>query len=184
MEPAGQQASRHRRDCRITAPQGYSVAISGDGNTAIVGGPYDNTDVGAAWVYTRSGSSWTQQTKLVANDSIGPSLQGYSVALSSDGDTAIVGGPVDNGNTGAAWVYTRSGKSWTQQTKLVANDASAASQGWSVSLSADGDTAIVGGPYGNRKSGQRGSIPAVALCGPRKAQLVGTGAVGDIILQG
>ena len=164
--------------------QGYSVAISGDGNTAIVGGPYDNTDVGAAWVYTRSGSSWTQQTKLVANDSIGPSLQGYSVALSSDGDTAIVGGPVDNGNTGAVWVYTRSGKSWTQQTKLVANDASAASQGWSVSLSADGDTAIVGGPYGNSQVGAAWVYTRSGPVWTQKAQLVGTGAVGDIIQQG
>ena len=164
--------------------QGYSVAISGDGNTAIVGGPYDNTDVGAAWVYTRSGSSWTQQTKLVANDAIGPSVQGHSVALSSDGDTAIVGGPVDNGNTGAAWVYTRSGRSWTQQTKLVANNASAATQGWSVSLSADGNTAIVGGPYGNSQAGAAWVYTRSGTHWTQKAQLVGTGAVGDITLQG
>ena len=74
------------------AAQGQSVAISGDGNTALVGGPYDNAGIGAAWVYTRISGVWIQQGgKLVATDAIGPqSLQGQSVALSADGNTAIV----------------------------------------------------------------------------------------------
>jgi hypothetical protein len=86
------------------AQQGYSVAVSGDGNTAIVGGPVDNGGTGAAWVYTRSGGVWTQQGgKLVANDAfVGMASQGFSVALSGDGNTAIVGGDGDNFGTGAA----------------------------------------------------------------------------------
>jgi hypothetical protein len=83
-----------------------SVALSSDGNTAIVGGPVDNSDIGAAWVYTRSNGVWTQQQKLVANDSVGKSaLQGWSVALSSDGNTAIAGGINDNSNVGAVGLY-------------------------------------------------------------------------------
>jgi hypothetical protein len=79
------------------ALQGQSVALSADGNTAIVGGALDNggafTGVGAAWVFTRSNGIWTQQgNKLVGTDAIGDSLQGYSVALSGDGNTAILGG--------------------------------------------------------------------------------------------
>jgi hypothetical protein len=104
------------------AYQGFSVALSADSNTAIVGGPDDNssnnTPVGAAWVYTRSGGVWTQQgNKLVGTDAVGVGgpAQGSSVALSADGNTAIVGGPDDNGSTGAVWVYTRSGGVWTQQ---------------------------------------------------------------------
>src|SRR5271156_2346364 len=83
------------------ARQGWSVALSGDGNTAIVGGHEDNSATGAAWVYTRSGGVWTQQGgKLVGTGAVGAAARGLSVALSADGDTAIVGGPFDNSDTG------------------------------------------------------------------------------------
>src|SRR5262245_28172708 len=84
--------------------QGISVALSADGNTAIVGGLTDSGIVGAAWVFTRSGGEWTQQgPKLVANDAVGPqSQQGSAVALSADGNTAIVGGRGDSNFVGAA----------------------------------------------------------------------------------
>jgi antibiotic biosynthesis monooxygenase (ABM) superfamily enzyme len=131
-----------------SADQGVSVALSGDGSTAIVGGIFDNREAGAAWVYTLSGGAWTQQgSKLVGADAVGPAQQGTSVALSADGNSAIVGGLTDNAETGAAWVYTRSGGVWTQQgSKLVGTGAvgSFAEQGRSVALSADGNTAIVG----------------------------------------
>jgi hypothetical protein len=86
--------------------QGISVSLSGDGNIAIIGGNGDNSNIGAAWVFTRSGSVWTQQgSKLVGAGAILNSVQGQSVALSADGSTAVVGGPADNANTGAAWVF-------------------------------------------------------------------------------
>jgi len=142
------------------AQQGWAVSISADGNTAIVGGQLDNSDVGAAWVYTRSGGVWTQQgNKLVGLGALGVSEQGVSVSISSDGNTAIVGGPGDNNGAGAAWVYTRSGGVWTQQgiklvgTGAVNAPAYGAEQGFSVSLSSDGNTAIVGGPLDNSYAG-------------------------------
>jgi hypothetical protein len=131
------------------AGQGASVSLSADGNTAIIGGPNDNNNVGAAWVWTRSGGAWTQQgAKLVGSGSVGTSFQGKSVSLSADGNTAIVGGWLDNNQVGAAWVWTRSEGVWTQQgPKLVGTGAVGnAQQGHSVSLSADGNTAIIGGP--------------------------------------
>ncbi|HKC25034.1 MAG TPA: FG-GAP repeat protein, partial [Thermoanaerobaculia bacterium] len=132
------------------AQQGFSVAISKDGSTALVGGPFDNANVGAAWVFVRQGGAWTQQHKLLASDSVGTAWQGASVALSADGNTAIVGGPNDNSNIGAAWVFTRSGTTWTQQQKLVANNAvGGAHQGYSVALSSDGSTALVGAVFDN-----------------------------------
>ena len=89
---------------------GVSVALSGDGDTALVGGPGDNGRVGAAWVFTRSGSSWTQQgPKLLASDEVGEGHFGGKVALSADGTTALIGGRGDGGLSGAAWVFTRSG---------------------------------------------------------------------------
>ncbi|MGA3341773.1 MAG: hypothetical protein ABSD11_14355 [Methylocella sp.] len=136
--------------------QGWSVALSADGNTAIVGGLADNKITGAAWVYTRSNDVWTQQSsKLVGTGAVGSAAQGFSVALSDDGNTAIVGGPFDNLNTGAAWVYTRRGDVWTQQGKKLVGSGAAgkARQGVSVALSADGNTAIVGGSADNADSG-------------------------------
>ncbi len=127
---------------------GRSVALSADGNTALVGGPRDNGEVGAAWVFVRSGSTWTQQAKLTLTgaEEIDEGHFGRSVALSADGDTALIGAPNDSGGLGAAWVFTRSGSTWTQQTKLTgANESGGGWFGRSVALSADGDTALVGG---------------------------------------
>jgi hypothetical protein len=92
------------------ATQGFSAALSGDGNTAIVGGGADNGGLGAAWVFTRTAGVWSQEAKLVGTGVLGPLpiLQGFSVALSGDGNTAIIGGPFDNFLVGAAWVFTRS----------------------------------------------------------------------------
>jgi hypothetical protein len=136
--------------------QGASVAISADGNTAIVSGYGDSNYIGAAWVYTRSGGVWTQEgSKLVGADVVGILSQGVSVSLSADGNTAVLGRPGDNGNTGAIWVFSRSGGLWTQQgTKLVGTGAvGGAGQGISVSLSADGRTALVGGAADNAGEG-------------------------------
>ncbi|MFI5091127.1 MAG: hypothetical protein ACHP7P_13815 [Terriglobales bacterium] len=137
------------------AQQGYSVAISAEGSTAVVGGPGDNSGTGAAWVYTRSGGVWTQQgSKLVGTGAVGAAAHGCSVAISADGNTAIVGGDSDN-PVGATWVYTRSGGLWSQQgAKLVGTGAVGFSaQGHSVAISADGNTAIVGGHLDNSAVG-------------------------------
>src|SRR5262249_17366517 len=130
------------------AKQGQSVSLSCDGNTAIVGGLGGD----AAWVFTRSNGVWSQQgPKLVGTGAIGFAQQGSSVSLAGDGNTAIVGGFSDNRGLGATWVFTRSGGVWSQQgPKLVGTGAvGAARQGSSVSLSGDGNTAIVGGPGDN-----------------------------------
>jgi hypothetical protein len=161
--------------------QGYSVAVSGDGNTAIVGGPLDNSGIGAAWVFTFSSLGWTQQGgKLFVTDAVGNAELGWSVALSANGNTAIVGGPLDSSGIGAAWVYTRSGSVWTQQGgKLVGVGAGAgAGVGSGVSLSADGNTAFVGGPGDN---GNLGAVWVFTLSNgvwtQQGGKLVGTGAV-------
>jgi len=163
--------------------QGRSVALSADGNTALVGGFLDNNDVGAVWVFTRSGGVWTQQGgKLVGTGAVGVTSQGYAVALSADGNTALVGGPLDNNYAGAAWVFTRSGGVWTQQGgKLAGTGAvgTAVQQGFSVALSADGNTALVGG-YGD--SNDAGATWVFTRSGgvwtQQGGKLLGTGAVG------
>ena len=165
------------------AVQGFSVAVSADGNTAIVGAPADNNFAGAAWIWTRAGGVWTQQgAKLVGSGAVGGGeQQGSSVALSADGNTAIVGGPADDNFIGAAWIWTRAGGVWTQQgSKLVGSGAVGdAVQGQAVALSADGNTALVGG-Y-NDDSGA-GAVwvwtRSAALWTQQGAKLVAAGATG------
>jgi hypothetical protein len=140
------------------AQQGYAVSLSGDGNTAIVGGYSDNNNNGAAWVFARSpGGLWYQQgPKLMGTGATPAAQQAISVALSADGNTAMIGGNND-GNVGAAWVFTRSDGLWIQQgQKLVGTGAVGSSnQGESVALSSNGRAAMVGG--GNDGSG-RGAV--------------------------
>jgi hypothetical protein len=125
---------------------GISVALSGD--TAVVGAYTDyhagGLAAGSAYVFVRSGTSWSEQAKLTASDAAGGDSFGLSVALS--GDTAVVGAPGDNhtGETvsGSAYVFVRSGASWSEQAKLTANDA--AGEGtWVQAVAISGDTAVM-----------------------------------------
>ncbi len=148
---------------------GGSLAVSADGTTALVGAPGDGGLVGAVWAFTRSGSSWTQQgPKLTVPEPSGeePGLCldepgecgiGASVAISADGDTALVGAPRERGELGAAWVFTRSGAAWTLREQLTAGseERGGGRFGTSVALSADGLTALVGAP---RDNGERGGV--------------------------
>jgi hypothetical protein len=108
-----QQGSKLVDTGATTTLQGSSVSLSGDGNTAIVGGYADNSVAGAAWVYTRSNGVWTQQgSKIVGTGTVGTEVQqGLSVAISGDANTALVGGLGDNSSTGAAWVFVQPGSS-------------------------------------------------------------------------
>jgi hypothetical protein len=114
-----QQAKIDADDKGISDNFGSSVAISGDGNTAIVGAanedPGGTTSAGSAYIFTRSNGSWTQQAKINADDKDPDDYFGYSVAISSDGNTAIVGAanedPEDPGgttytNAGSAYIFT------------------------------------------------------------------------------
>jgi uncharacterized protein (TIGR03437 family) len=173
------------------AHQGASVALSADGNTAILGGPGDNNNAGAAFVFTRNGGVWTQQAKLPGTANAG---LGSSVALSADGNTAVVGASLDNNKTGSVWVFTRTNGQWTQQTTLVgSNPAASRYLGQSAAITADGNTIVVGGP---------GGLPAQLVRNPsvgatwvftrtngvwtqqQVPELVGSGTVGNDALQG
>ncbi len=140
---------------------GLSVALSADGDTALIGGPGDNGFAGAAWVFTRSGSIWSQQGPKLTVSEPGEEAEaaqcvdeanecgfGRSVALSADGDTALIGGPRESDFRGAAWIFTRSGSTWSQEGEKLtggAEEIGAGRFGRSVALSADGDTALIGG---------------------------------------
>jgi len=124
---------------------GRSVSIHGD--TAIVGASYEDTgaaNAGAAYIFTRSGSTWTEQQKIQASDAQAGDYFGQSVSIY--GDTAIVGANYEDtgaSDAGAAYIFTRSGSTWTEQQKIQASDAQA-SDSFGQSVSIHGDTAIVG----------------------------------------
>ncbi len=126
---------------------GNSVSISGD--YAIVGANLHDTNGsmnrGKAYIYKRNGTSWPEQAILIASDGAAEDRFGYSVSIS--GDYAIVGARLHdtNGNLdrGKAYIFKRSGTTWTQEATLIASDGTAQSEfGFSVSIS--GDYAIVG----------------------------------------
>jgi hypothetical protein len=130
---------------------GWSVALSASGNTALVGAPDDHALVGAAYIFRRVGSHWTQDgAKLVPHGFVGRPGFG-TVALASDGQEALVGGP----DEGSSWLYTATRTTrLRQRTKLTGEGAAARDWfGFSVALSADGGTALIGAPYDNNRTG-------------------------------
>ena len=124
---------------------GKSVSINGD--YAIIGayGDDDNGDrSGSAYIFTRSGSTWNEQAKILASD--GELIDYFGLSVSIDEDYAIIGAYHDDDNgdwSGSAYIFTRSGSTWNEQAKLLASDGAAFDEfGYSVSI--DGDYAIIG----------------------------------------
>jgi len=139
---------------------GHSVSLSGDGNTlavgaiaeesTIVGDPTDNSSsgVGAAYIFTRTGATWTEEAYIKASNAGSSDDFGTSIALSDDGDTLAVGAPDEDtsgSNSGAVYIFTRTNTIWTEQQLIKAsNSGSNDSFGDSVTLSDDGNTLAAG----------------------------------------
>jgi hypothetical protein len=143
-----QQAQLNASDAAPGDLFGCSVSISGE--TALIGAYWDDDngeDSGSAYVFTRTGTTWTQQQKLLASDGEGGDAFGYAVSL--DGDTGLIGAYWDNDmafHAGSAYVFTRTGAVWTQQAKLLASDGDI-TDWFGYAVSVRGDTALIGEPY-------------------------------------
>lgn len=167
-----QRAYLKAAPARAGAEFGFQVAL--DGDTLAVGVPFDSSaatgidgdasdgsapEAGAVYVFTRDGDSWSQQAYIKASNTREGDEFGQSVAL--DGDTLVVGAPHESsnatgidgdqtdttsGSSGAVYVFTRSGDSWSQEAYIKAsNTGPSALFGASVAL--HGDTLAVGGPF-------------------------------------
>ena len=175
---------------------GYSVALSGDGNTALAGSPAQTvnglTYAGAAEVYSRSNGTWSGPTELTlgANEEAQDSF-GSSVALSGNGTTALIGalGRVVNGQraAGAGEVFTRTNGSWSFSTELNLGASAARTDqlGWAVALSSDGNTALASA-LSRTVNGQSGAGAAEVFTrsngswsGPTQLDLGARAAVND-----
>jgi hypothetical protein len=168
---------------------GASVALSAEGDTALVGAP--NYELGSAWAFARAGSIWTQQgpklEPFLQSGPLPPAHFGGSVALSSDGNIALIGDPGMLNEAGAAWVYFRVDSTWVQGPELTHEVSAGNHFGTDVALSADGKTALIGGSAGAAwvftGSGSNWSLqsqlaggPDVALSANGETALLGGGA--------
>lgn len=131
-------------ECRF----GRSVALSADGNTALVGAPLARGHTGAVWIFTRSAAGWHLAQVLSDPDPEYKSHFGAGVALSADGRQAIVGAPADHFYRGRAWVFARSATGWSQQAGPLSGGGEAGQGrfGQNVALSGDGSIALLGAP--------------------------------------
>jgi hypothetical protein len=133
---------------RTDSSFGFSVAVSG--NTAVVGDPYYylDSEKGVAFVFVRSGGTWIQQVMLTASDGEAYDYFGQSVAIS--GGTVVVGAPDHRvgGNVaqGAAYVFARSGTTWSQQAELTASDG-AWLEWFGDPIAVSGGTVVVGASW-------------------------------------
>jgi hypothetical protein len=136
----GQQAKLTAADGLAEDLFGYSTDISGD--TIVIAAPYDDvgphTDQGSAYVFVRTGTVWTQQTKLVSID--GGTNDYFAISVAISGETIVAGAHFNdvgvNADQGAAYVFVRTGTTWAQQAKLIASDGALGDElGSSVSIS-------------------------------------------------
>jgi len=164
-----QQAYIKASNTRANALFGYSAALFGDtlavgayqessGATGLNGNQADTsaTNAGATYIFTRAANGWSQQAYVKASNTTADARFAYSVALSADtlavgayndpsGATGIGGNQADTSapSAGAAYVFTRSGSTWSQQAYVKASNARANSY-FGVSLAVVGDTLAVG----------------------------------------
>ncbi len=123
---------------------GFSVEINGD--TAAIGAVNVDSQRGAVYIFTRTGSVWTQQQKLMASDGTPFDRFGTSIAL--EGDRIAIGSIGDDdlgSNSGSVYIFQRQDGRWSQIAKLLANDG-ATSDNFGKSLALQGDTLVVGVP--------------------------------------
>lgn len=146
---------------------GNAVALDGDTiliaayNAEIGGNPYQ----GAAYVFTRSGGTWTQAQKLTASDGAGGDDFGIALALS--GSTAIIGSPYAagaNAQQGAAYVFTANGGVWSELQKLIADDG-ASFDDFGAALALEGDTAVIGAQYASGPNQYQGAAYVFTAAG-------------------
>jgi len=125
---------------------GHSVSLNG--NTIVTGSPFDEDtgllDSGAVYVFLRTGTAWSQEGELRAGDAAANDHLGWSVSVS--GDTLIAGAPDKSAGTGSVYVFTRAAGVWSQQAKLTADDA-LAGDAFGISVSLDGNAAVVGARF-------------------------------------
>ncbi len=139
---------------------GFGWSVDLDGDYALIGAIGDDdlgVSSGAAYVYHREGSNWVEQRKLTASDGREGDYFAYSVSL--DGDYALIGANRNDQNgedSGAAYVFYRWETTWVEQEKLITSDG-IADDSFGVSVSLDGDYALIGSQWNDEKGENSGA---------------------------
>jgi len=133
-----------------TAGDHFGICVSINGEYILVGAEGDGNDEGAAYVFIRSGSAWSQQQKLEALDGADGDRFGMNVCI--DEDYALIGAFIDDSEKGSAYVFKRSGTNWAQEAKITAADGVAGDR-FGNSVSIDGEYAVIGTYYDDNKKG-------------------------------
>ena len=180
-----QQAKLTAADGAAGDEFGGNVAL--DGDVAVIGARHvddKGASSGSTYVFTRSGTDWNQQAKLIASDGAAGDEFGYSVAISSD--TAVIGAPRDDDkgdDSGSAYVFTSSGGTWRQQAKLTATDG-AEGDVFGISVAISGDTVVIGADLADEKGSNSGAAYVFSRSGNTWSQQVkltaNDGAEGDL----
>ena len=155
------------------ALSGYSVSLSGDGNTVAIGAPYYNDgNTGYVQVHRMIGSDWAQVGSDIEGEKANDFL-GRSVSLSNDGNTVAIGTSYnDESLAGRVQVFELNGSVWAQRGSNIYGKLASDMLGWSVSLSGDGSTIAVGAPFnGNKKVRKPGHVEVFEWSGSDWVQL-------------
>lgn len=135
-------------------PAGTRLVAAISGDTIVMGGSRatvnSNTGQGAAYVFVRNGSVWTEQQRLTASDGAADDEFGYDVSISNN--TIIVGAPFDDvavTNQGSAYIFARQAATWTEQAKLLADDPTVTRRLFGTKVAIDGNTAAVSSALNN-----------------------------------
>jgi hypothetical protein len=139
---------------------GSSVAVSGDGLTALVGAYSGGTDEnGIVYSYSREADSYVLNGRIAAPDGASGDEFGYAVSLSALGNVALIGAPDHNSAQGAAYVFVRGARVWSEQREFQDPGGAFDTYGGSVSEAPDGLAGVVGAPFAN---GAQGAAYAVS----------------------
>jgi hypothetical protein len=174
VDRAGKWTEQQELDSPAGSAQdsyGYSVALSGDGATALVGAYTGNDLDGTVYSYTRRGGSYVPNGQITAPDGAPQDAFGASVSLSGLGNVALIGAPDHDGYQGAAYVFVRGARTWTEEHEFQDPAAAGEAYGISVAEAADGLTGVVGAPLAD---GGQGAGYVVSELGGAQRALVGT----------
>lgn len=140
-----QQAKLLPSDLAATDRVGDYKSIAIHNDTIILGAPHKNTQAGAVYAFTRSGTTWSQQQKITP--AVPRSYENFGSCVDISGNTCIIGGPMNTNGTHYAYVYNRSGSTWSLQTRLdyTGNPTDGSDTfAFSVAIDSDTNTAVVG----------------------------------------
>ena len=163
----GQQAELFASDAATSDVFGWSVAIAG--NKVLAGAPQKSGTAelaGAAYVFTRVGSTWSSEAKLVAADAQANDYFGYALALRRS--TAAIGAPLDSSKetfAGTTYLFRCAGNVWSQDCELSAKDVRPSDQ-FGVSVALTDSLLAVGAPFNDQRGFDNGAAYAFALPSP------------------